>query len=547
MAEAAIRYEEPGIDTILVLLGMAWGTPGAKLLSHAFEESATQLGYLGLIAIVFEGGLATSVKSVQTNLFLSVCVAATGILLPMAFSFSLLAVAHATHLQAFAAGAALCSTSLGTTFSLLKTTDLTSSRLGTVLTSAAMLDDVVGLIMVQVIANLGSGSDNFEASTLLRPIFVSLGFAVCLPALCKFVVRPIFRHSRNSTLHLPSSLRKARGAFSSYFLLSTALLVGLVSAASYAGTSALFAAYLAGAVLSWMDEEIFSANETQTVHSDPQRSMSETVRPCQTADGDSPSPECSAESSGQICDADAQSANDGGSPQIPPAKASRLPTPPPEPENFVVESHVTEQTPEATASERQSMRMYNQYYGPVVERILKPLFFASVGFSIPITKMFRGSIVWRGIVYTILMAVGKLCCGLWLVRFTTSDSGTNRSTHSSDRKRCEGKKQERTPSFPRPKSLYPASILGCAMVARGEIGFLISAVAASNGIFTANGNGDQASSDIYLVVTWAVLLCTIVGPLGLGFLAKRVKRLQMERAQSRQGGAEDPLGIWGVT
>ncbi len=45
------------------------------------------------------------------------------------------------------------------------------------------------------------------------------------------------------------------------------------------------------------------------------------------------------------------------------------------------------------------------------------------------------------------------------------------------------------------------------MVARGEIGFLISAVAASNGIFSANGNGNQSTSDIYLVVTWAILLC----------------------------------------
>ncbi len=405
MAESAIRYEEPAIDTILVqssflllsnivnsvldnvfycglvgqvLLGMAWGTPGAKLLSHAFEESATQLGYLGLIAIVFEGGLATSIKSVQTNLFLSVCVAATGILLPIAFSFSLLAVAHATHLQAFAAGAALCSTSLGTTFSLLKTTNLTTSRLGTVLTSAAMLDDVIGLIMVQVIANLGSGSDNFEASTLLRPIFVSLGFAVCLPALCKFMIRPILRHSRNSTLHLPKSLRKASGAFSLYFLLSTALLVGLVSAASYAGTSALFAAYIAGATLSWMDGEILSANGTRTVHSDPQRSTSEKGRPCQTADSDSSSPDCNAEPSSQKCDADAQSSNNGSSPQLRPAKASRLPTPPPEPENSAGESDVPEHAPKATDNERRSMRMYNQYYGPVVERILRPLFFVSI-------------------------------------------------------------------------------------------------------------------------------------------------------------------------
>jgi len=126
MAEAAIQYEESGTDTILVqssflllsnivnsvldsvfhcgivgqvLLGMAWGTPGAKLLSHAFVESATQVGYLGLTAIVFEGGLATSIKSVQTNLFLSVCVAATGILLPIAFSFFLLAMERAQNRQ----------------------------------------------------------------------------------------------------------------------------------------------------------------------------------------------------------------------------------------------------------------------------------------------------------------------------------------------------------------------------------------------------------------------------------------------------------------
>lgn len=99
------------------------------------------------------------------------------------------------------------------------------------------------------------------------------------------------------------------------------------------------------------------------------------------------------------------------------------------------------------------------------------------------------------------------------------------------------------------------------MVARGEIGFLISAIAASNGIFAikhpgvgaedANGNAnktgeDVPTSDIYLVVTWAILLCTILGPLALGCLAKRVKRLQAARAQDSHAGGEDPLGVWGV-
>ena len=38
-----------------VLVGIAWGTPGAKLLSTTTEEAIVQLGYLGLILLVFEG------------------------------------------------------------------------------------------------------------------------------------------------------------------------------------------------------------------------------------------------------------------------------------------------------------------------------------------------------------------------------------------------------------------------------------------------------------------------------------------------------------
>ncbi len=142
--------------------------------------------------------------------------------------------------------------------------------------------------------------------------------------------------------------------------------------------------------------------------------------------------------------------------------------------------------------------------------------------------MFRGSILWRGLVYAMLMAIGKLFCGVWLIRLASSSGPSQKDTKKGANK-AWGR---------RPKSLYPASLLGCAMVARGEIGFLISALAASNGTF---------SNNLYLIVTWAILLCTIVGPLALGILAKRVRRLRDERATV--GGAretEDPLGIWGV-
>ena len=73
---------------------------------------------------------------------LSLGVALTGIAAPIALSFILGSLTNASTVQCFAAGSALCSTSLGTTFAVLRSSKLTATRLGVVLTSAAMLDDV---------------------------------------------------------------------------------------------------------------------------------------------------------------------------------------------------------------------------------------------------------------------------------------------------------------------------------------------------------------------------------------------------------------------
>ena len=88
-------------------------------------------------------------------------------------------------------------------------------------------------------------------------------------------------------------------------------------------------------------------------------------------------------------------------------------------------------------------------------------------------------------------------------------------------------------------------MLGTAMTARGEIGFLIASLAETTGLFSPSGEPSDQSSEIYLVVTWAIVLCTIIGPLGIGTLVKRVRRLQTERREGRSLAA-DPLGIWGV-
>lgn len=84
------------------------------------------------------------------------------------------------------------------------------------------------------------------------------------------------------------------------------------------------------------------------------------------------------------------------------------------------------------------------------------------------------------------------------------------------------------------------------MTARGEIGFLISSLGESHRIF-ASESDKQTSSDIFLVVTWAIVLCTTLGPLAVGLIVQRVKKLQHGVEKEGRPLRGDVLGVWGVS
>jgi hypothetical protein len=64
------------------------------------------------------------------------------------------------------------------------------------------------------------------------------------------------------------------------------------------------------------------------------------------------------------------------------------------------------------------------------------------------------------------------------------------------------------------------------MFARGEIASLISGVADPKWIFSASGSSGTSAgerSDVFLVVSWAIVLCTMTGPLGVGVVCAQGK------------------------
>lgn len=91
---------------------------------------------------------------------------------------------------------------------------------------------------------------------------------------------------------------------------------------------------------------------------------------------------------------------------------------------------------------------------------------------------------------------------------------------------CHTQLQAQNESAPTTPPHAVALLVGFARVARGEIGFLIASLSQSSRTLTlrlSNEFGNTSSNeDIFQVISWAVVLCTITGPLGVGVIARRL-------------------------
>lgn len=140
---------------------------------------------------------------------------------------------------------------------------------------------------------------------------------------------------------------------------------------------------------------------------------------------------------------------------------------------------------------------FSFYILPLQTYIFSPIFFASIGTAIPFLSLWRGKIIWQGVLYAAMMAFAKVVCGVWILVWT----------------RVEERYEKKAGTTVSPSSFPPALFLGLALVARGEIGLLIAQI--------AHAEAGLLQVDAFLVTQWAIIICTIFGPVSVGVLISR--------------------------
>lgn len=120
--------------------------------------------------------------------------------------------------------------------------------------------------------------------------------------------------------------------------------------------------------------------------------------------------------------------------------------------------------------------------------------------------MFEGSIVWKGVLYAAIMIIAK-----GLVASAVYFEYMLKLLHRRQRNISHVDEPSLSSA---PHSV--ALLVAFAMVARGEIGFLIASLSQSSGTLT------PANEQIFLTIVWAVTICTVVGPVGVGIIVRKM-------------------------
>ena len=135
------------------------------------KDGAILIGQAALTLLVMEGGVSIDVPTLRMAFPVASYIALTGTILPCALGFIFMEKIFSYTDSGFAAGCSLSSTSIGMATKVLHDLNHLKTPLGGLICVAAMIDDVLSLVILSVLTN-GVGGDVLQ---LLSPVFASIG------------------------------------------------------------------------------------------------------------------------------------------------------------------------------------------------------------------------------------------------------------------------------------------------------------------------------------------------------------------------------------
>jgi len=204
------------------------------------SEFISQMAEIGVILIMFSAGLETNLKELRKSGLIALFVACIGVLVPLVGGAVLYMCIHGfagwgteEFFKALFIGCIMTATSVGITVETLKEMGFLSGRVGQTILSAAIIDDVIGIIVLTFVLGLKDPTSD-SAEVLIKTV----AFLV-LSVVCGYI---IYRIAKWTDARYPHTRRIPIMGLGLCFILS-------YIAERYFGIADITGAYIAGIIL----------------------------------------------------------------------------------------------------------------------------------------------------------------------------------------------------------------------------------------------------------------------------------------------------------
>jgi Kef-type K+ transport system membrane component KefB len=155
-----------------LVVGLIFFIPGQMVLTDYTIKGLSFFAKVGVILIMFSAGVETDLKSIKQEGWASIVITSLGVLVPLALGFtaayvtdSLTGFANHNIYSEIYYGVILSATSVSITVATLKELKKLDTPVGSAIVSAAILDDIIGIVLLSLIISLGAGTAGTQEKT----------------------------------------------------------------------------------------------------------------------------------------------------------------------------------------------------------------------------------------------------------------------------------------------------------------------------------------------------------------------------------------------
>jgi Kef-type K+ transport system membrane component KefB len=215
--------------------GMIVGQSGLAMVDTGYE-AIHMLSELGVFILLLAIGLETDIRMLVRVGLTSAAVAVAGVVLPFGLGYLACRLLGLTNLVSIMAGATLTATSVGITARVLADLGRLRDVEGQIILGAAVLDDLLGLVVLTIVTGLTHGREASLAQ-VGAATGIAFGFLIAVMLVGRFLMPWIARIT--GSLKLPGTPT----------ILALILAFGLAWLAEKAGSAMILGAFAAGLLL----------------------------------------------------------------------------------------------------------------------------------------------------------------------------------------------------------------------------------------------------------------------------------------------------------